>query len=161
MTQPYPGTQWPDNYQGCTIIGQWLGLDGKARVGSVSFNASPLGILDRGAGIIIVPIGLTVPLDSTGSIPANFVIPATDDPDINPVGWTYQVTENFTGGRKYNIKAPRNTVVNLVNVAPVAAANGTPIYRGADGNPGILVLSATEPVPLGTPPGMIIARTAD
>lgn len=162
MTNPYPGTQWPADYQGCTITGQYLGLNGAPMIGSVSFNAAPDGLLDVGSKVIIVPISLTAVLDAEGRIPAGFVVPATDDPTINPTGWTYAVSENFSGGRKYNILAPMNTTIDLVNAAPVPAADGIPIYRGAsgaDGNPGILVLSADAEIPPATPSGTIIART--
>jgi hypothetical protein len=73
-------------------------------------------------------------------------LPATDDPQINPSGWTYQVTEPT--GRTYNITVPYNTptltapgdpldgqqVIELANVVP-----------NPDPNPGTVQLLVGQP----------------
>jgi hypothetical protein len=157
VSTPYPGNSyWPGDYQGCTITASFVGLDGSAITGTVSLTASPASLLDAGAFKIIVPRGLTIPLVNGGF---SVTVPATDDPDVNPHNWTYSVSENFTGGRKYSIFAPMNTTIDLSQASPVPASEGIPIYRGQAGDPGILVLGPTDAIPLGTPAGTIIART--
>lgn len=132
MTTPYP-SPWPANFQGCTITGRYLKLDGTPVQGTVSFAASPDGLLDAEDTMIIVPVNLTATLDMNGAL--SIVVPATDDPDINPHNWTYAVSENFVGGRKYSIRAPQNTTIDLSVVAPVPSSLGQPIWRGASGLP--------------------------
>ena len=39
-------------------------------------------------------------------------LPATDDPDMSPTGFTYQYRENWPGGRTFNIEVPYNTPVD-------------------------------------------------
>jgi microcystin-dependent protein len=131
---PNPGTLWPDDFQGCTIVGQYLDLAGHAVVGSLTFTMSPTAVLDAANNLVIVPKVFSVALDSVGSF--TITLPATDDPDINPMDWTYAVSENFVGGRKYGIRAPQNQIVNLVDIAPVPASQGEAIVRGPRGQAG-------------------------
>lgn len=65
-----------------------VGLDGAAAQGSVSFQATdPVrNLVDR---VVIGPKRLTAILDSTGQ--ATIQLPATNDPDNQPIGWTYTV----------------------------------------------------------------------
>lgn len=138
MTTPNTGSPlWPSNFQGCTVTAQYLDLKGLPLSGTVTFTASPSALLDANVSLIIVPKVFTATLDANGRI--NITLPATDDPDINPVNWTYAVSENFTGGRKYNIKAPQNTTIDLVNVSPVPSSNGEAIIRGPQGLSGGLL----------------------
>jgi hypothetical protein len=55
-----------------------------------------------------VPIVAT--LDSNGAF--SIALPATDDPDISPSGFTYKVEERFGGKlmRSYDIMIPYDTV---------------------------------------------------
>lgn len=135
MTNPNPSAPlWPADFQGCAITGQFLDLRGLPLIGTVTFTASPSSLLDQDNNIIVVPKVLTATLDTTGSL--SIVVPATDDPNINPYNWTYSVSENFSGGRKYSIRAPQNTVIDLADVSPVPSASGAPIYRGPKGDAG-------------------------
>lgn len=65
-----------------------------ALAGSLHFAPSTV-VLDAGSGVglIIMPSVFSVTLDGSG----NFTIdlPATDDPDVLPVGWSYSLTENI------------------------------------------------------------------
>jgi hypothetical protein len=86
----------------------------------------------------VVPRGLQIALDVNGSF--SLVVPATDDPDVSPVDWTYYITENFPGGRTYDIEAPMGQTVDIVRAAPLSSSTGNPLVRGPQG---ISVLSAT------------------
>lgn len=145
MTNPYPSDgNWPVSFNGCTIKGRFVDLLGVPLAGkTISFVPTPVALLDVSATTIIVPASIQVTLASDGQIKGidglgslGVVVPATDDPDINPMNWTYTVSENWTAGRKnYSIEAPVNGSIDLVDVSPVPSSLGTPIYRGASGIP--------------------------
>ena len=156
MSNPYPGDpDWPTNWGGATITGTYVGLDGTPFVGTVTFTPAPPSILDASTMTVIIPATLTATLDVNGHF--SITVPATDDPDINPTGWTYQVSENFVGGRKYSIFAPLGTTVDLSAVAPVPPADGTPIIVGPAGPPNTLAIGA---VSYATAPSASITGTA-
>lgn len=122
----------PTNYDTVPVTGTWVNLDGSPASGQISFTANvPSGtfLTDSGANVLILPMTITAKLDSQGSVSVS--LPATDDPDISPAGFTYTVTEKLsTGSRSYSIAVPSalaSTGVDLVTVAPTApvAASAT------------------------------------
>lgn len=129
MTNPNPGKAlWPANFQGCTVQGTYVDLNGDPVVGSVEFTPTPAMLLDVTSGVMVVPVAREVILDNNGHF--SVIVPATDDPDINPMDWTYQVKEKFDNGRSFSIRAPQNSTVNLVSVSPVPASGGTATLFG-------------------------------
>lgn len=97
----------PGDFTLITITGKFIDLAGNPVQGTVTFTPSYTKVLDDTANTVsIVPITLTATLDVTGAISIN--IPATDDPDVIPVGWSYLVSYNFTDGFKqsYSIVVP-------------------------------------------------------
>lgn len=116
----------PANVTTITVTGQYLDGTGAAVRGSVTFTLdTPL--LDAGDAVIIAPTDYTVPLDATGSFSVS--LPATNDPDLDPSGFTWEVRENFDGGRTYSIELPENLApaVDLSILAP-ALATPDPVY---------------------------------
>lgn len=112
------------------VRGRYVGLDGSAISGSVTFKASIPHALDPVAKTVVLGRTITVSLDGTGFFEVS--LPATDDPDITPTGWTYQVVETFQGGgggRTFNISVPlaaKAAGIELSTVAPSPPASGTP-----------------------------------
>jgi hypothetical protein len=135
MTFPIP------NYSRIWVRGRFVDLSKAAQLltsygmtGPVKFTPSPRVLLDVGTKQIISTSEFVVtPSATDGYFAIN--LPATDDPDINPVGWTYSVTEPT--GRSYNIVVPIATpvlsspgdpldgqrVIELVSVVPAPAPN--------------------------------------
>ena len=141
--QPNPSApQWPAEFQGARITGAFLDLLGNPIVGEVRLTPTAVALIAGGSKKIIVGATITVPLDVNGA--CDFIVPATDDPDINPTGWTYSVVENFPGGRSYSIDAPTNSTRDLSAIAPVPSSNGESIVRGPAG-PESLVVRDTDP----------------
>lgn len=100
---------------------------------AVTFEASPTAILDPNDQTIFIP-PVTAYTDRDGNLTTTLI--CTDDPTLNPTGFTYQVTEQ--GERQYNIAVPTdidNTILELADVAPIPAANGVAIWRGPPGEP--------------------------
>ena len=134
---------WPANYQGCTVEAEYRNFDGTTPNGTVEFSPSPSRALDYSLELILLPKTFTAnvvngvlvdPLTNTPGL----TIPATNDPDISPLEFTYKVTENFFGGTSYNIEAPVGATINLCDVSPVPQANGQPIIRGPRGLDGAI-----------------------
>lgn len=133
--QPNPTAPlWPAEFQGCRITGQFIDLLGRAVTGSVVLTPTAVTIIAGTSKKIIVGRSITIPLDENGAF--DVTVPASDDPDTNPTGWTYSVVETFPGGRSYSIDAPMNSTRDLTAIVPVPSANGVAITRGEAGPEG-------------------------
>jgi hypothetical protein len=97
-------------------------------VGQISLTPTAVAIIAGASKKIIIGSTITIPLDENGEL--DFIVPATDDPDTNPTGWTYTVVEDFPGGRTYSIDAPQNSTRDLSSIVPVSSAAGLAITRG-------------------------------
>jgi hypothetical protein len=80
-----------------TVVGQAVTLDGKPAKGTVTFASSAL-LIDQVSGQAIFGVPLSVSFDPSGAFTIN--LPATNDPDIRPIGWVYQVTVNVQGAKQ-------------------------------------------------------------
>lgn len=137
MTYPIP------NFERIWVIGYLVDLAKAAReelnygeVGSIQFIPSTKVVLDDGTSQIITMRPYTVNPDPQNGF-FKIQLPATNDPDINPTGWTYEVIE--PNGRRYHITVPYDTpvwfqegdplglngqqVIELVNIVPNPGAN--------------------------------------
>lgn len=109
-----------------TVTGTFLNAAGAPRAGRVIFRTR--GVSMSGADdTFVVPRVLAAFLDGAGHF--SISLPAGDDPDWVPVGWTYAVTADFgDDGRQFlgNILVPYNLgpTVSLASLAPVPASNG-------------------------------------
>lgn len=106
---------YPVGWDLVNVTGNYIGKNGVPCVGSVTFS-SPQLVLRSGT---IVPAADIVFTLVNGAFSGQ--IPATDDPNANPVGWVYTVTENVPGGRQgYQIVAPHSGgTIDLSTVIPV------------------------------------------
>jgi hypothetical protein len=152
---PYPANPaWPAEWQGATLTGRFIDVLGNPIVGSVIFVPEVAAVLARTAKRTVISVSREVVLDVNGAF--SITVPATDDPDVNPSGFTYKVTENFPNGRTYSIPAPMNVTTDLSTLAPVPSSGGTPIIRGPQGDPGIRVVALGAPAPAGLPDNTLI-----
>lgn len=110
--------------------------------GSVFFNASPILLKNTTASpdpVTILPAGVEVVLDEDGYLRSfagqdglGVRLVATDDPDNEPVNWTWSVTFRLTDATgtpvslpSFSFSLPSNTTIDLTEVSPVPDANGT------------------------------------
>lgn len=171
MTQinPYSGFNWPTEFQGCRITGHFVNLNGTPLAGkSIQITPSVGTIIAPLSGMIITGVSLLLTLSSTGQIrgldgldttPLGIVVPATDDPDVTPTAWTYQIAEQWAGGRAYSIVAPQNTTIDISQVAPVPTAGGRPanIYNLVTTNGvNVLILEYGAALPSNIPANTIV-----
>jgi len=77
-----------------TVKGKYLKLDGTPESGTVQFF-SKVYVLHSEDETAVVPSEVKVTLDSTGSFEVD--LPATNDPEWTPIGWTYRVILRFSG----------------------------------------------------------------
>ena len=127
--------------------------DFQPATGTVTLTPAPSAILAQSetppTGILPFPIVGT--LDANGELKykqtdGSFIdlwVPASDDPDTNPTGFTWnaafalkfgQVTLNYG---PISFEVPSEGTVNLVTAAPVPSNPGTPITRGERGPAGM------------------------
>ena len=84
-------------------------------------------------------------LDADGDL--SIVVPATNDADLNPLDFTYQVIYTFPGltTKAFYIEVPEGGTVNLVTENPVQQSNGALIVQG---------------VPTGGTTGQVLAKNS-
>lgn len=135
MTSPYPGNSlWPGDYSASTITGRYVGADGSTFAGRQLTITMPGYVIVPVDATTVVPASITVTLDETGFF--RQAVPATDDPDIQPIDWTYTIVELWEGGRTFYSSAPAGQTNDVSQVAPVAQSLGTVTYVGAQGEQG-------------------------
>jgi hypothetical protein len=103
-----------------TVKGQYYLQSGSVAAGKITFRLSNF-MQDATHNEIIAPITMSVDLNAAGYFEIS--LPATDDPDSNPTGTTYRVTEKITGSedRQYDIILPHNVAeLWLPDVVPVS-----------------------------------------
>lgn len=154
----------PSNISYGTVVGQFIAsiADGPDAdtlpesvpcAGTVTFVASAPYVLDYSATpnpVTVVKTPIVCQLDDQGYLcsPYPLVAPftrgvtlvATDDPDLQPVGWNWNVVYNLTDsvGNKVSIpnqsiKVATGATVDLTTAMPVANSNGVMITKGDPG----------------------------
>ena len=89
-----------------TLTGTYVDIQGNPVSGSVRFTPQTI-IKDTDQNQIIVNQALTATLNATGEF--SIVLPITDDTDVTPQPFAYEVEEIFTGGRTFFITLPVDT----------------------------------------------------
>ena len=122
-----------------TITGTMLTPDGQPHTGRVVLQATPGVVLDA-AGKKVLTGAITVKLDEAGSF--SLSVPATDDPALNPTGFTYKLTPRLTAGFAPEVvfTAPATLgTVDYAQIAPVTPSPGVavslPVAYDTDGVP--------------------------
>lgn len=127
--EPNPGQpNWPADWQGCTFTGKYVNLAGEPMSGFMRFTINATAVISIAHSTVVIPSQKSVALDADGEF--SITVPASDDPDVNPTGFTYTVKEDFPGGRTYEVEAPLNQIVDLTTVAPVPSSTGEANVRG-------------------------------
>jgi hypothetical protein len=128
---PNPITEW----SAVRLYGTYLSpFDGAPLSGSIKLTFNRRVTAASASTPAIFPKGqsITRTLDSLGQMPAVYV-PAEDDPDISPHGWTITVEETLSGasGQKYDIVPKLANVtagINLANtIVPDTAPSVSPV----------------------------------
>lgn len=108
----------PSDWTQVPVTGTYRYNNGDPLAGKkITFTTAQVVVVD---GEVIVPKRITCELDADGSIPADFTLPSTNDPDLDVTGWAYTVKEHWTGGREFAITVAYDAAsVDLPIVSPV------------------------------------------
>jgi hypothetical protein len=110
----------PANWTTVPVTWTLTGQDGVPCNGVVRFTSAQI-VTASGGTYVPKPIEATV----TNGVMASVSLPSTDDPDIAPTGWTWQVLALVSpaGPAAFNITVPASTVgsINLATVVPVTS----------------------------------------
>lgn len=139
----------PGNVDLIEVTAQFLLYTGTAATGSVKFRPSgDPWLKDASADAILVPGDILCTINASGELvgPAGAVgtggtgvmLPATNDADLSPSGFVYDVTISLSGlpVQEYSISLPTGTTpVDLADLAPVTPVEGggTPIVTSVNG----------------------------
>lgn len=85
----------PSDLNTGTLTGTYVDAEGNPRQGRIEFTPDVNRVISKGEDVIVTSKTIGVDLDANGHF--EIVLPATDDPDIVPLNWTYKVVEKFTG----------------------------------------------------------------
>jgi hypothetical protein len=160
----------PTNVSYGTVVGQFLLAygdgpdidprpDGVPAKGSIFFRPSPIKLLNPGAEpnpVTILPAVVEAVLDVEGYLlggdgQRGMRLVATDDEDLNPSGWTWEVEFRLTDQDDvpvripaFNIELPGDTEVDLTTVSPVPTANGVFYIVGPQGPANELTIGTVD-----------------
>ncbi|MGP3750884.1 glycerophosphodiester phosphodiesterase [Streptomyces sp. IBSNAI001] len=144
-----------------TLTGRYLRPDGTPLKGTVTIAAPSLVTLP-GADTISAG-SASVTLDATGAF--SVLLIATDQMDMQPTDWAYQVSEKFTdiAARTYAIRLPAAVpIVSIADIAPSDPSTGQYVLvPGPTGPAGTSILTGTgTPSPLlGADGDMFVDKT--
>lgn len=136
----------PGNLTTVTVTGKYLDASGAPVRGSVTFTLDTM-LLDAGASTVIIETDYTVALDAQGAF--SVALPATNDPDVSPTGWTWTLTPNFDGADPLTFSLPTNLgpVIDITVLAPALPNPSTTysyVLTSAVGSPsGVAPLNAS------------------
>jgi hypothetical protein len=139
-----------------TLTGSYVNADSSYASGSLDFAPASF-LVDAAGKQIIAPSMISVSLNNLGHF--SVALPATDDPDINPTGWTYTVTERISGApiRQFSMSLPSasaGSTLDMSAIVPAVASTGTaaPYLLVPSGTPSVgqvPVVTAVSPLALG------------
>lgn len=119
----------------------WVKSDGTAESGSLTFTPS-VKVKSLSTGQQIAPTPAVQRLDGQGKI--SVLLPATDDPDYDPTGWTYTVNVNLDGfSESYSVEVPSASAGSGLDLGLMTRASSSGgVYRPAPDQALALALGA-------------------
>lgn len=108
--------------------GPYVNAEGEILSGVVTVTARPSRLVSAATGAVVLNGPVSVFLDENGEFSVE--LPATDDPDISPTGFTYQVAEYIEGGSTFEIELPAGSTVDVASVSEIDPVSGASVTRG-------------------------------
>lgn len=115
----------PEDWDLVPVRGRYIGTDGTPLEGRVIFTPKVGRLVSPATLTTLIGRGKAITLEN-GAFET--FLPASNDPDVVPNGFTYSVKEDFPGGSTYDISIPLSAVgigVELATVAPTAPNSGS------------------------------------
>jgi hypothetical protein len=103
----------PVNFSTTRVFGTFVNPNGSAAKGTVTFTPNLNKPLRSAAtSTVVTPTAIQATIDEDGLLDVD--VPSTDDPDITPTGWTYQVTVRVTNlFRQFDMSVPAGADIDL------------------------------------------------
>ena len=103
-----------------TLTGTYVDIEGNPISGSVRFSPQSI-IKDTDQNQIIINTAITATLNGSGAF--SVVLPVTDDTDVAPTPFAYEVEEIFSGGRTFFITIPGggSATQDIADLAPAVS----------------------------------------
>lgn len=100
-----------------TLTGTYVDLQGNPIAGRVTFTPQSI-IKDTDQNQIIINATVSATLNGSGSF--SVVLPVSDDSDVAPIPFAYEVEEVFSGGRTFFIAIPAGGAASqdIADLAP-------------------------------------------
>ncbi|MFD8496353.1 hypothetical protein [Amycolatopsis sp. NPDC059657] len=120
----------PADLQTVDIVGTYVDYNGAPLIGTIEFTAA-VRIISGATHTAVRPAVIVGVLDSAGALKAaggvaTLKLPATDDADVTPTGWTYTVAEKLTNAGGQNVsQAPFNLQAHLLD-SPIDLPSASP-----------------------------------
>jgi hypothetical protein len=159
----------PANVTTVTVLGTFLTPEGDPSTGTITFTPSSW-LTNSGANVAIPNSPTTKTLGTAGNF--SVLLPITDDADLSPSGWVYNVSEVVDGvSQNYNILLPGTVAVGgtvyLADLVPAAPAGPeyyslassltigtvTTVATGGSATASITGLAPSQVLDLGIPTG--------
>jgi hypothetical protein len=124
---PFP-TDWASG----TVKGHFVDLSGNNAVGTITFEPVPPRIQSPAEDYVVLSIPQVITLVN-GAFSVS--LKSTDDPDTNPTGVTYQVTEEIVGrvALTYQMSVPGGVETDLADIALIDPEFGQVTIIGPEG----------------------------
>jgi hypothetical protein len=87
-----------------TVSGAYVGPDGAPVAGAALRFIPSATVVDAAGNVVVPPLPITVLTDGAGAFTVDLAV--TDDPDTQPDGWTWRLSELFPGGREVDFFVP-------------------------------------------------------
>jgi hypothetical protein len=87
-----------------TVSGRYVGPDGTPIVGGPLRFIPSITVVDAGGNVVVPPLPITVLTDGTGAFTVDLAV--TDDPDTQPIGWSWRLSELFSPQREVDFFVP-------------------------------------------------------
>jgi hypothetical protein len=111
-----------------TVTGKYVSPDGTAAEGTLRFLPS-VTVYDVTGHVVVQRSPISVDLDLDGSF--SIELSVTDDPDAEPQGWTWHLTENLAVSREIDFLLPSSSPPT-VDIATLLPGDETgPFYQYA------------------------------
>ena len=120
-------TDFTRNWNTVPVTGRYLEIDGDVPEGLIVFTPAPARMIDAAALSTVIKSSYYIQLGADGRFRVD--LPATDDPDVTPIPFTYRVEEQFAGGGTFNIEVPlvyADSGIDISNAAQVDENPGLP-----------------------------------
>lgn len=87
-----------------TVSGAYVGPDGAPVAGAALRFIPSTTVADAAGNVVVPPLPITVLTNGAGAFSVDLAV--TDDPDTQPAGWTWRLSELFPGGREIDFFVP-------------------------------------------------------